>query len=195
MSSSDDIEIEMNSSVRRRRDWRFPAAVDVRRFPLRRPAQGQAQRSWHDHQGGIRRHVVPRAARRGGTKSGGDDLVSELEKHVQVDGSVLDRYQGTVAWRWTVSVWSWPCSAYQMIRMLWQKQSERDGAIDGFMHAVAGFAYAGNVLDIEARGLYRPPRRVAGDDLFGCGGEVGGDQRDAVNPWPGRLSCRSRAPG
>jgi hypothetical protein len=37
-----------------------------------------------------------------------------------VEGSVFELYQGTRWRRSSVSVLTWPCNAYQIIKMLWQ---------------------------------------------------------------------------
>jgi hypothetical protein len=75
------------------------------------------------------------------------------------------------------------------------EQSEGDGAFDGFGDAVAGLAYAEDVLDVEEGDFDAPAGGVAGDDLLGWCGEVGGDQREVIAAAPAGVAQENDADG
>jgi len=59
-------------------------------------------------------------------------------------------------------------------------QSEGHGALDGAAQAVARLSDAQDAPGVEEDWFDAPARSVAGDQVFGCCDQVGGDQRQAV---------------
>jgi len=115
-----------------------------------------------------------------GEKSGCDDLATEAGEHVQGgrlgfrpvprrDGAAVCDVGGGVA-----------VEVVPEDEQAVAEQPEGDGPLHGLGHPVAGLPDAQDVLHVEEGDLDAPPRRVAGDDLLGCGGEVGGDQREVI---------------
>ncbi|HEU0090433.1 MAG TPA: hypothetical protein VFQ77_22700 [Pseudonocardiaceae bacterium] len=108
----------------------------------------------------------------------------------RVEGSVVDRYHGAEVRRGVVSVVGWPWRAYQRRSRLWQNRPKGTVRSTALV-TVCGLARCRGCLDVEDGDLDAPPGRVAGDDLFGGGGEVGGDQRDVI----AMLAAAGRAAG
>src|SRR6476620_383297 len=68
-------------------------------------------------------------------------------------------------------------------------EGEGDAAFDGLLHTVLCFADAGNVLPVVEADLDGPPGRVAGYDLGGGRGHVGGHYRDVVASFVGGFAA------
>ncbi|HKS47813.1 MAG TPA: hypothetical protein VJT49_22405 [Amycolatopsis sp.] len=115
----------------------------------------------------------------GGHKTDGDDLSAEPGEYVQGGGFGFGpepRRGGATLGGAVLVVAVEGVSGDEDVA----EQSERGGSFHGFRDTVACLPGAEEVVDIDEHHLDRIAGRVAGDDVLGCGGEVGGDQCDVI---------------
>ena len=111
-------------------------------------------------------------------------------------GSVLVRYQGCTARRWSMSA-----GAIQAVPGVpaddegVREQGERDGALDGAPDPVAGLAGAQHVARVGERLLDRPPGGVPRHQRDRRGGQVGGDQGQVIAAGSAPVADQDQADG
>src|SRR5664279_2524723 len=97
-----------------------------------------------------------------------------------VDGSVLVVYQGAFLRRSAICVSGLALVVYHRTVMVWAMNVKGTLRWTAFSTRFWVFADAGDVFPVVEADFDGPAGRVAGDDLGGGRGHVGGDDRDVV---------------